>query len=205
MTVVLFATVAAVTAVSAVGVAVSRSMVRAGVWLLFTLVGVAGLYFLLGAEFLGAAQLIIYVGGTLVLVVFGVMITNQGPFAVLHTKRIEWVIGGVLAVGLFALLVSASLQIASPPVDEDAKLPPVNELGMSFLGIDKGGESYLLPFEIVSVHLLVVLVAAAYLARAKKRIEPKTDSSRIPSERAQPSELVMDSGQTVAPHSEAKP
>lgn len=178
LAVVLFAAVAAVTAVSAVGVAVSRSVVRAAVWLLFTLIGVAGLYFLLGAEFLGAAQLIVYVGGTLVLVVFGVMITNQGPFAVLHTKRIEWVIGGALAMGLFGLLAAASLQIATPPVSEEKPPPTVNDLGMSFLGIEDGGKSYLLPFEIVSVHLLVVLVAAAYLARAKKKIAPPAPEGR---------------------------
>ncbi len=171
LAVVLFAAVAAVTATGAVGVAASRSMVRAGVWLLFTLVGVAGLYFLLGAEFLGAAQLIVYVGGTLVLVVFGVMITNQGPFAVLATKRMEWVIGGVLAAGLFALLVKASLNIATPPQPDDATSPTLSELGMTFLGIEEGGKSYLLPFEIVSVHLLVVLIAAAYLARAKRRTD----------------------------------
>ena len=79
-------------------------------------------YWLMGGRisigFLGAAQLIVYVGGTLVLMVFGVMITNQGPFAVLHTRRIEWVIGGVLAVGLFGQLAAASLQIATPPVSE---------------------------------------------------------------------------------------
>ena len=186
LAVVLFAAVAAVTATGAVGVAASRSMVRAGVWLLFTLVGVAGLYFLLGAEFLGAAQLIVYVGGTLVLVVFGVMITNEGPFAVLHTKRIEWIIGGVLAGGLFALLASASLQIATPAVSEEVPPPSVHELGLSFLGVeDSAGRSYLLPFEIVSVHLLVVLIAAAYLARAKKRVdngpgEPGPQGPRVP-------------------------
>ena len=186
LAVVLFAAVAAVTATGAVGVAASRSMVRAGVWLLFTLVGVAGLYFLLGAEFLGAAQLIVYVGGTLVLVVFGVMITNQGPFAVLATKRMEWVIGGVLAAGLFALLVKASLNIATPPQPDDATSPTVSELGMTFLGIEEGGKSYLLPFEIVSVHLLVVLIAAAYLARAKKRVEPADGLPRGDAERAEP-------------------
>ena len=176
LAVVLFAAVAAVTAAGAVGVAASRSMVRAGVWLLFTLVGVAGLYFLLGAEFLGAAQLIVYVGGTLVLVVFGVMITNQGPFAVLHTKRIEWVIGGVLAAGLFALLATASLQLGAKAEPGDPPPPTVSELGMTFLGVEEGGKSYLLPFEIVSVHLLVVLVAAAYLARAKKKVNPGSDA-----------------------------
>jgi NADH-quinone oxidoreductase subunit J len=170
LTVVLFAAVAAVTAASAVGVAVSRSVVRAAVWLLFTLIGVSVLYFLLGAEFLGAAQLIVYVGGTMVLMVFGVMITNQGPFAVLRTKPVEWVIGGVVAGGLFALLTVASLSLAIPPSNTDTPLPGVNPLGLSFLGVESGGKSYLLPFEVVSIHLLVVLVAAAYLARAKRRV-----------------------------------
>ena len=173
LAVVLFAAVASVTAVSAVGVAVSRSVIRAAVWLLFTLIGVAGVYFLLGAEFLGAAQLIVYVGGTMVLVVFGVMITNDGPFAVLRTKPMEWIIGGAVAVGLFGLLATASLELVHPPVSDTDQQPTVNDLGLSFLGVeDEKGRSYLLPFEIVSVHLLVVLVAAAYLARAKRRTPP---------------------------------
>ena len=95
--VVLFIVVAAATAVSAVGVVVSRHVVRMAVWLLFTLIGVSLIYFLLGAEFVGAAQLIVYVGGTLVLVVFGVMLTAEGPLRELRTSRIEWIIGGALA------------------------------------------------------------------------------------------------------------
>jgi NADH-quinone oxidoreductase subunit J len=170
LTVVLFAVLAAVTAASAVGVAASRSVVRAAVWLLFTLIGVSGLYFLLGAEFLGAAQLIVYVGGTMVLMVFGVMITNQGPFAVLRTKPVEWAVGGVLAGGLFVLLATASLNLVSSGKTTDDPLPGISPIGLSFLGVEDGGRSYLLPFEVVSVHLLVVLVAAAYLARAKRRV-----------------------------------
>src|SRR5207248_10316427 len=84
--VVLFALVAAGTAGSALGVVLSGSIVRAAVWLLFTLIGVSLVYFLVGADFLGAAQLIVYEGGTLVLVVFGVMLTTQGPFAGIRTK-----------------------------------------------------------------------------------------------------------------------
>ncbi len=170
VTVVVFAILSAITAVSAVGVAVSRSVVRGAVWLLFSLIGVAGCYFLLGAEFLGATQLMVYVGGTMVLVVFGVMITNQGPFATLPVKRIELVIGALVSVALFVAIVLASLQLAKPSVTVDEPLPGVNELGLSFLGA--GEKNSLLPFELVSVHLLVVLVAAAYLARAKKRLSP---------------------------------
>src|SRR5213595_3985736 len=101
--VVLFAVVAAATAASALGVVLSRNIVRAAVWLLFTLTGVSLTYFLLGAEFLGAAQLIVYVGGTLVLVVFGVMLTAQGPFVSLRTGAAEWAVAtvaGLLFLGV---------------------------------------------------------------------------------------------------------
>ena len=149
-------------------------------WLLFSLIGVSLLYFLLGAEFLGAAQLIVYVGGTLVLVVFGVMLTSQGPFAGPRTRPAEWLAGGLLGGALFALIVSASLDLGRPAPPTDQPLPGVGPLGLTFLGVpeqpgEARGLAFLLPFEIVSVHLLVVLVAAAYLARAKKKVaQPPT-------------------------------
>src|SRR5580698_8489605 len=104
--IVLFAIVAAMTAVSALGVLLSRDIVRMAVWLLFTLIGVSLTYFLLGAEFVGAVQLIVYVGGTLVLVVFGVMLTAHGPMRRLQTRPAEWAVGGLLGVVLFGLLVA---------------------------------------------------------------------------------------------------
>jgi NADH-quinone oxidoreductase subunit J len=184
----LFALVATVTAVSALGVVVARNVVRMAVWLLFTLVGVALLYFLLGAEFVGAAQLLVYVGGTLVLVVFGVMLTAQGPLRELRTRPAEWAVAGALGVALFGLLVTVSFRIATPPAPTDTALPGPGPLGLSFLGVTEANPAgpvtgvpdatpvartpvaYLLPFEVVSVHLLVVLVGAAYLARAKRRV-----------------------------------
>ena len=173
----LFLIVAATTAFGALGVVLSRSVVRAAVWLLATLIGVALADFLLGAEFLGAAQLIVYVGGTLVLMVFGVMITNQGPFAGIRTKPLEWIVGGTLAGLLFATLVVFSLRAAQPVSSDGDSLPSAGPLGAAFLGVpDERGTAFLLPFEIVSIHLLVVLVAAAYLARAKRRTPAKGES-----------------------------
>lgn len=192
LSVILFAVVAAATGVSALGVLLARNIVRAAVWLLFTLIGVSLSYFLLGAEFLGAAQLIVYVGGTLVLVVFGVMLTAQSPLQSLKTRPAEWFVGGVLGAALFALLLSVTLGPGGPhpPPGEAGRLPGVAPLGLAFLGvtdvspkgnvtgvpegttIPRGPVAYLLPFEIVSVHLLVVLIGAAYLARAKRRAKP---------------------------------
>ena len=162
--VVLFAVLASATGLSALAVVLTRNVVRAAVWLLFTLIGVSLLYFLLGAEFVGATQLIVYVGGTMVLVVFGVMLTAQQQFLRIRTGPQEWAVGGVLAIALFALLVTVSLRLGegktAPPPEP---MPGAGPLGVGFLS------TYLLPFEIISVHLLVVLIGAAYLARAKRR------------------------------------
>ena len=186
--VLLFAVVASATAASALGVVLSRNIVRTAIWLLFTLIGVSLTYFLLGAEFLGAAQLIVYVGGTLVLVVFGVMLTAQGPLRALKTRPAEWIVGGILGAALFGLLAAIATGIKQPGDGETAS-PTTGMLGLAFLGVTETNPistmsgtpegvtvqrtpvAYLLPFEIVSVHLLVVLVGAAYLARAKRRVK----------------------------------
>jgi NADH-quinone oxidoreductase subunit J len=189
LSVALFAVVATVTAVSALGVVLSRNVVRMAVWLLFSLIGVSLVYFLLGAEFVGAAQLIVYVGGTLVLVVFGVMLTAQGPLRELRNRPGELAVGGILGGLLFVLLIAVSFRIALPSPAQGETLPGVAPLGLGFLGVSEASPqahltgipdetkilrtqvAYLLPFEIVSVHLLVVLVGAAYLARAKRRVK----------------------------------
>jgi NADH-quinone oxidoreductase subunit J len=185
---ILFLGIAFATGLAALAVVFAQNIVRAAVWLLFALIGVSLTYFLLGAEFLGAGQLIIYVGGTLVLVVFGVMLTAQGPFRQLTAKAGEWAVGGTLAAALFALLVYTSLEAGKPAGKPDEQPVTVGALGSAFMGLREASPpapltgfpagqqapartpvGYLLPFEIVSVHLLVVLVGAAYLARAKRR------------------------------------
>src|SRR3989440_9683395 len=101
----LFWAIALISGGCAVMVVVSQNIVRAATWLLFALGGAAGIFFLLGADFIGATQLLIYVGGTLVLVIFGVMLTAQGPFINMRIGAAEWLIG--LGVGLLLLGVLA--------------------------------------------------------------------------------------------------
>jgi NADH-quinone oxidoreductase subunit J len=196
----LFYILAAITSVSAVAVVVTQNIVRAAAWLLFALAGTAGVFFLLGADFVGATQLLVYVGGTLVLVVFGVMLTAQGPFINMRIGAAEWVIGLSVGLLLYAVLAVSLVTMPSPvpPPIQGAKQAPTPPMPSSIVlagaflgsknaspeGILSGVErdsftgglipprermSYLLPFEIVSVHLLVVLIGAAYLARAKRR------------------------------------
>ncbi|MGH7226851.1 MAG: NADH-quinone oxidoreductase subunit J family protein [Gemmataceae bacterium] len=191
LTDVLFYLLAAMTGVCALAVVMTQNIVRAAAWLLFTLAGVSGLCFLLGADFVGATQLLVYVGGTLVLVVFGVMLTAQGPFINMRIGAAEWAIA--LSVGLILYGILAASRIVSQPMQpaaaqaSNAEMADSTVLGQALLGQkqtappgdlsgvpsgvrrERTRMSYLLPFEIVSVHLLVVLIGAAYLARAKRR------------------------------------
>jgi NADH-quinone oxidoreductase subunit J len=193
----LFWAIAALTGLCAVSVVVTQNIVRSATWLLFTLCGTSALFFLLGADFVGATQLLVYVGGTLVLVVFGVMLTAQGPFISMKTGAAEWAIAAVVGLLLYGVLATSIVLGPWPaevaPARSDASHLPATSmspalLGESLLGIEQATPAkplsgfpsgtkppartrmaYLLPFEIVSVHLLIVLIGAAYLARAKRR------------------------------------
>src|SRR4051812_37223680 len=92
---------------SALAVVISRNVVRMAVALLFTLAGVAGLYFLLNAEFLAAVQLVVYAGGTLILIVFGVMLTTKSPFSRFEPKLGEIVLASTMAIVLLTAMVMA--------------------------------------------------------------------------------------------------
>lgn len=181
-----------------IAVVVSSNIVRMAFYLIMSLGAGSGLFFLAGADFVGAMQLLIYVGGTLVLLVFGVMLTAQGQFISMRTASGDWLAAVLLSGCLLALLVPAAFSVSgwrNEVSDETGPRLPVVQtntstpIGMGLLGVrvDKldvspatgegkstpdrrpGMSGYLLPFEIVSVHLLVVLIGAAYLARTKRR------------------------------------
>jgi len=149
---------------SAVGVVASKNIVRTAVCLLGTLGGVACLYFLLDANLLAVIQLIVYAGGTLILIVFGVMLTSQSPWVGFAATRAQVFGAGLvsilLAAGLMTLLLSVDWR-KSPQAPLEAS-PKVAEAGRLLL------TTYLAPFEVASVLLLVVMIGAAYLARSEK-------------------------------------
>src|SRR5580693_6811368 len=95
---------AGITGLCAIAVVVTQNIVRSAAYLLFTLAGTAGVFFLLGADFVGATQLIVYVGGILVLVVFGVMLTAQGPFISMRGSPAEWAVSAIVGLLLLAVL-----------------------------------------------------------------------------------------------------
>jgi NADH-quinone oxidoreductase subunit J len=177
---------AAVACGGAIAVVAADNVVRMALYLVLSLGATAGLFFLAGAEFVGAMQLMIYVGGTLVLLVFGVMLTAQAPFVSIKTARGDRALATIVGLGLFGLLVMAGLSVEAwrRPGSQQLADPAATPIGMALVGVRVDAppanapagavrSGYLLPFEIVSVHLLVVLVGAAYLARAKRRKTPR--------------------------------
>src|ERR1700758_247299 len=104
---IIFWIIAFITGFCAIAVVVTQNIVRAATWLLFALGGTAAVFFLLGADFVGATQLLVYVGGTLVLVVFGVMLTAQGPFISMKTGAAELALSTLVGLVLFGTLAAA--------------------------------------------------------------------------------------------------
>jgi NADH-quinone oxidoreductase subunit J len=173
---VLFYIFALLSAASAVGVVVSRNIVRTAVFLLFTLLGVGGLYFLLSAEFLAAVQLVVYAGGTLILIIFGVMLTSKSPFSRFGPKAGEVVVAlSMGAILLFALILGiVRTDFHEQPFEPERY--PVHLLGQTLLG------DYLIPFELASVLLLAVMIGAAYLAKGRRRPEDRQVGAELSSE-----------------------
>jgi len=160
---ILFYLFAFITVASGVGVVMSRNIVRGCMMFLASLVGVAGLYFLLHAEFLAATQLVIYVGGTLILIIFGVMLTSRSLAT--HDEPHGREVGAAVLIGL-VLAVSLCWAIGRRfadirPASGTAEGYPTVVLGQALTG------DFLLPFELVSVVLLVVMIGAAYLAKGR--------------------------------------
>ncbi len=140
-----------------------RSVVRSAFALLATFSGTAGLFLLLGSDFLAMAQVLIYVGGILALILFGVMLTPPD----LGERKLPRVITGLALVGLAVVWIG--FQVRSSVVWATAeKLPPLEsnarKIGVGFLS----AKQYVVPFELAAVVLTVALVAAVYIARRRK-------------------------------------
>ncbi len=161
---------ALITVGSAFIVVFSRSIIYAAFSLLFTFFGVAGLYVLLQADFLAVTQVLIYVGGILVLLLFGVMLTNKVVSVELKTGTIHTVpaliLVAIVAGTLAGLFYSTWKGASAPSTTATSTIKPIGELLMT---------SYLLPFEVASVILLVALIGAAMMAR---RTRSSSETSR---------------------------
>jgi NADH-quinone oxidoreductase subunit J len=146
---------------SAFAVVISPNLVHSAVALLFTLFGVAGLYIFLYADFMAATQVVIYVGGILVLIIFGVMLTNKIDTPSIASSSSNQVIGSIVSFSLFLFQLSVIFTTEWKASDNLLIDGTVRPIGLMLLN------QYLLPFELVSILLLGALIGASVLSRKK--------------------------------------
>tara|TARA_B100000427_G_C15496350_1_gene589983 strand:+ start:911 stop:1408 length:498 start_codon:yes stop_codon:yes gene_type:complete len=157
---VVFWFVAVFTIVSASLVVLNNQLLYSAIALLFSLFGVAGLYIFLWADFIAGIQLIVYIGGINVLIIFGIMLTNKISSVRLSQTNVQQGVGAVLALWLFifiSFVISKTswLQIES----SEPSSGTVSTIGTLLLS------KYLLPFEAISLLLLGALIGAVLLSR----------------------------------------
>ncbi len=157
-----FGILAAMMIGTALGVVLLPKIVHSAFLLAGVFISISGLYILLNADFVAAAQILIYVGAVNVLILFAIMLVNkQEDFSEIPNRLIRKVATGVVCLGLFALLGTMvlvtpwSLSTTSPAVIDNT----IVEIGKHFFS------DYLLPFELASVLLLMAMVGAIILAR----------------------------------------
>jgi len=154
----IFVGLALLTVVPAVWVAFSPNIVHAGFSLLFTLLGAAGLYAYLGADFIAVTQVMVYVGGVLVLVLFTVMMTRVPRTGRRRHGLDHYVPAAIFAIAVFGLLYKAVTSVQWPARDFTPQ-PTTAEIGTNFM------TNYIFPFEYVSLVLLAAMIGAAILIR----------------------------------------
>lgn len=148
-----------ITVSSAVMVVHSKNLLYSGYALLVTFIGVAGLYIFLWADFLAVVQIMIYVGGILILIIFGIMLTNRISTVNISHSSVQRGIGGAVVMGVLVIL---GVMIVNTPWLQVASTEP--EQTISTIGRMLMME-YLLPFEAVSLLLLGALIGATTLSR----------------------------------------
>lgn len=155
---------AALTLFSAGVVVFGRNMVRSAFALLFTFFGVAGLYVLLFADFVAVAQVLIYIGGILVLIIFGIMLTNKIISVDVKVAAMHTLPAMLLAAALGGTLIGVAIFTPWTRVATfETGTGTVEAIGKLLMS------SFVLPFEVASVMLLIAIIGAALIARREKK------------------------------------
>lgn len=155
----IFTIISIITLGGGLGVVTTRNLYYAALYLVLALAGMAGLFVMLSAGFLAAVQIIVYIGAIAILILFAIMLSRRMMTTHEPQDNDQWVIGSAVAALLFLSLATVVARVDWPIVDAEPTTDAVTQLGVNFLG------AYLIPFEVVSILLLVALVGGIILAR----------------------------------------
>ena len=158
--------------VFAVAAVSNRKMLRSVIYLLFVLVGVAGIFFLIDYNFLAAVQLTVYAGGIIVLMIFSVLLVHHIELELELAKPLKQVIAGITClIGIGVVL--STIYTHDFNVVENANTTTTADIGSKMLSYEAGG--FVLPFEVVSIILLAAMVGAIIIAKGKKLVNKTED------------------------------
>ena len=177
---VIFYILAIIMVASAVAAVSSRKMLRSVVYLLFVLIGAAGLYFQMDYNFLAAIQLTVYAGGIVVLIIFSVLLIQHIEMELEVAKKFRQSISALLClVGLSIVLAT----IYAHPFEAAGVTGTTTtaEIGRALLSTEKQG--FILPFEVISILLLSAMIGAIVIAKGGNEIKrtplEKVDAEKI--------------------------
>ncbi len=143
----------------------TRKIFRSAIWLLFSLIGIAGLYFWLEVEFIAAVQIVVYVGGIVVLIIFSIFLTQQSGKEMPTAPLVRTVSASLAVVFGFAftwlLIRDYGFQAGNKKFDWS-----VGKIGAQMMGTKEGG--FALPFEVVSILLLAAMIGCIVIAMKSK-------------------------------------
>ncbi len=170
----IFYIVAAIMIVFAIAAVNSRKMMRSVIYLLFVLMGVAGIFFLIDYNFLAAIQLTVYAGGIIVLMIFSVLLVHHIELELeiaKTSKRIITAIASLIGIGVFLTTIYSY----NFNVIENTKTTTTAEIGEKLLSYGEGG--FILPFEVISVLLLAVMIGAIVIAKGGKLTDKNEETT----------------------------
>ena len=162
---IVFYIIAAMMVIFAIKAVSSRKMLRAVVYLLFVLIGIAGLYFLVDYSFLAAVQLAVYAGGVIVLIIFSVLLVHHIELRLDVTSVKQRVLAAAMSVVGLGLTLYAIFSYDFVSV-ENFNTIEVAQIGTLMLSYKDGG--FILPFEVISVLLVAVMIGAIVIAKGNK-------------------------------------
>lgn len=149
----------------ALAVTMSRRLLRAAVYLMMVLLASACLYIMLGAEFLAGIQVLVYVGGIVVLIVFAIMLTNSAELLLDKPPIYRKISAGLASLAFAAATVWIFSTSKFPIAQSNIALPQNNTEQIGIKLLDYGSTGYILPFEIISVLLLAAIIGGIVVAR----------------------------------------
>jgi len=162
---IIFYILSSIMIIAAIAAVTSRKMLRSVIYLLFVLIGVAGVYFLIDYNFLAAIQLTVYAGGIIVLVIFSVLLVHHIEMELEMAKLSQKIIAAVvclIGLGIFLTTIYSN----EFKVVENYKTTSVSDIGMGLLSYDAGG--FILPFEVISILLLASMIGAIIIGKGDK-------------------------------------